>query len=284
MTYDLHAHTSCSDGSLTPSELVARAQANGVGALAVTDHDATDGLPEAMAAAASAGVRLVPGVEISVTWQRQTVHVVGLCIDPAHVPLQQGLARLREFRVSRAHEISLRLQKKNIADAYAQVCNRVRGSVISRTHFAQFLVAGGYVGDMGQAFKQYLGRGRVADVPGRWASLEDAVSWIRGAGGIAVVAHPARYDLTFAKLKRLLQEFRECGGAAMEVASGCHAPAETNQMTRLATELDLLGSSGSDYHGPEKPWVELGRLPALAAEVVPVWSAFAPAYVCPTPA
>ena len=277
--YDLHTHTIRSDGTLTPSELIAHAYTQGVDALALTDHDVTDGLAEAQAAAEPLGVRLIPGVEISVTWQRQTIHIVGLCIDPANEALQQGLQRLREFRVWRAQEIGRRLGKKNIDAAYDHARGMARGTVISRTHFARYLVAHGLVQSMGQAFKQYLGRGRVAHVPGQWASLEDAVGWIRAAGGIAVVAHPARYPLTSGKLKRLLQEFRECGGQAIEILSGAPNRVEVERMEQFALDLSLLGSVGSDYHGPDKPWVELGRLPALAARIAPVWSAFAPKYV-----
>lgn len=272
--YDLHAHTIRSDGTLTPTELVARARANGVGTLALTDHDVTDGLAEARAAAVAFDVRLIPGVEISVTWQRQTVHIVGLDIDPDHVALQEGLSRLREFRWWRAQEIGGRLKKKNIDDAFTQARRLARGQVVSRTHFARFLVARGYVSNMAQAFKYYLGRGRVAHVPGQWAPLDDAVGWIRGAGGVAVIAHPARYRLTSGKLRRLLEEFRECGGGAIEVTTGSQAASETDHLSRLAVSYGLMASTGSDYHGPEKPWVDLGKLPALAPELTPVWSAF----------
>lgn len=273
--YDLHAHTHHSDGTLSPAELVARARANGVAALALTDHDVTSGIEEAYAAAAGAGVRLISGVEISVTWQRQTVHVVGLHIDTADARLQQGLARLRAARWSRAEEIGRRLGRKNIPDALAHTRTLVGGTVVSRTHFARFLAARGYVRSEAQAFKDYLGRGRAAHVPGQWAQLEEAVGWIRGAGGIAVVAHPTRYALTSGKLRRLLGEFRECGGAAIEVATGSQSACDAAHLSRLAMDFGLLASCGSDYHGPAKPWVDLGRLPALAPELTPVWNALA---------
>lgn len=279
-TYDLHAHTIHSDGTLTPADLVARAHTNGVEVLALTDHDVTDGLREATTAAEQMGMRLVPGVEISATWQRQTLHVIGLCIDIGNERLQQGLARLRESRVWRAQEIGRRLKRKNIVGAYDAARGIARGSVISRTHFAHFLVTQGYVPSSGQAFKQYLARGRVAYVPGQWADLAEAVAWIRGAGGVAVLAHPGRYQLTASKLRRLLQEFKEYGGQGMEVLSGSQSPAEAEHLTRLAVDLELYASTGSDYHGPEKPWVELGRLPALAPGLIPVWQAFAPEYTC----
>lgn len=268
---DLHTHTVCSDGTLSPTELVERAHAAAVRVLALTDHDATDGLAEATRAASARGLTLIPGIEVSVTWQRQTVHIVGLGIDAANESMQHGLARLREFRGWRAQEIDRRLRKKNIRGAFEHVRANVKGAILSRTHFARFLVSQGYVNDMGQAFKQYLARGKAAHVPGQWATLEEAVSWINGAGGTAVIAHPARYKLTSGKLRRLLNEFKECGGRAIEVVSGSHAPQENAQFARIAGEHGLLGSLGSDYHGPENPWVDLGRLPALPDGCTPVW-------------
>lgn len=269
--YDLHTHSLRSDGTLAPAELVTRAQAAGVEVLALTDHDVTDGIEEARATAVSLGMRLVSGVEISVTWQGQTVHVVGLNIDPDAVILQQGLARLREFRQWRAVEIGRRLQKKRIEGAYEGARRLAKGNIVSRTHFARFLVEQGYVRGMQQAFKQFLASGKPGHVPGQWAALEEAVGWIRSAGGQAVVAHPARYKLSAGKLQRLFGEFRECGGEAIEVISGSHPPEATQHMARLAAEQDFLASAGSDFHDPEKTWMDLGRLPALPAGCVPVW-------------
>lgn len=272
---DLHTHTLRSDGTLTPTDLVTRAHAHGVKILALTDHDVTDGLAEASATATALGMQLVPGVEISVTWEGQTLHIVGLAIDPAHDALQQGLARLREFRNWRAREIDRRLAKKRITGAFDYASNLARGSILSRTHFARFLVDRGYVRTMGDAFKHYLTRGRPGHVPGEWATLAQAVGWIRDSGGIAVIAHPARYKLTSGKRKRLLDEFKACGGRAIEVISGSHSAADNDHYAELAVREALLASVGSDYHGPEKPWVELGRLPALPAGCTPVWESLA---------
>ncbi|MBI3896820.1 MAG: PHP domain-containing protein [Gammaproteobacteria bacterium] len=272
--YDLHAHSLHSDGTLTPTELVTRAHANGVTTLALTDHDVTDGLAEAQVAGEKLGLRLLPGVEISVTWERETLHIVGLAIDPANAALQQGLAGIREQRNWRAQEIDRRLRKKNIEGAYDYVRQLARGAILSRTHFAQFLVTHGFVRDSKQAFKQYLGQGRPAHVSGQWARLDEAVGWICGAGGIAVLAHPARYRVSSGKLKKLLREFIDCGGRAIEVISGSHGPADTERFAQIACEYGLLGSVGSDYHGPEKSWADLGRLAMLPAAVTPVWSAF----------
>lgn len=272
--YDLHAHTLHSDGSLSPTELANRAKTNGVTTLAVTDHDVTDGLAEATAVGREIGLHVVPGVEISVSWQRQTLHVLGLAIDPANQTLQQGLAKLREFRDWRAHEIDRRLSKKRIPDAYTGARKLARGAILSRTHFAQFLTEQGYVNSMSQAFKQYLGDGKVAHVSGEWATLEQTLEWIRSANGVAVLAHPARYKLSATKMRRLLGEFKEGGGVGIEVLSGSHSAAENVEYTQMAVAHGLLGSCGSDYHGPEKAWVELGRLPTFPAAVTPVWSLF----------
>lgn len=273
--FDFHTHTLHSDGTLAPAELMARAHASGVEAIAVTDHDVTDGLDEAGAQARALGMRLVPGVEISVTWRAQTLHVVGLGIDPAHAPLQQGLARLREFRRWRAKEIDRRLARKNIVGAYGHVTGLARGSVLSRTHFAHFLVAHGYARTPAEAFRHYLVRGRPGYVPGEWTDLPQAVGWIRAAGGIAVIAHPGRYGLTHAKLRRLIHEFKDSGGRSIEVISGNQRDVEHDRFARIATEHGLLASAGSDYHGPDNPWVDLGKLPPLPAGCASVYPALA---------
>lgn len=269
--YDLHAHSLASDGLLAPRALVQRAAAQGVQVLALTDHDTTDGLAEARTAAAAHGVQLVAGIEISVTWNRQTIHIVGLNIDPDHAALQAGMRRLRAFRDWRAAEIDRRLARHRIEGALEGARRYATGAIVSRTHFARYLVEQGHVLSVQDAFRHYLSKGRPGHVGGDWASLPEAVSWIRGAGGQAVVAHPGRYKLTNGKLRTLLREFKDCGGAAIEVVSGSHEPAAAQHFARLAREFGLLASLGSDYHGPDKPWVELGRLPALPEDCVPVW-------------
>jgi len=280
LRYDLHAHSTCSDGTLTPAELVRHAHAQGVDVLALTDHDVTDGLAEAAMSAAVTGLTLIPGAEISVTWERQTIHIVGLGINVENTAMQQGLARLREFRHWRAQEMDRRLCKKNISGALEHVSAHARGTILSRTHFAHFLVARGYVRDNRQAFKQFLARGKPAHVPGQWAELPQAVDWIQSAGGVAVIAHPARYKLTRTKLHRLIGEFKECGGLAIEVISGSHGPDENRRFAELATTFGLLASLGSDYHGPDRSApgtgrsrLELGRLPSLPSGCEPVWNA-----------
>jgi hypothetical protein len=269
--YDLHTHTWHSDGTLSPAELVDRAHRQGVTVLAVTDHDVTDGIPSARDAADAIGMTLIPGVEISVTWQARTVHVVGLNIDPHNEALQAGLERLRALRLWRAREIGRRLDRHRISGAYEGAARGARGAVVSRVHFARFLVEQGHATNMRQAFKRYLGDGARAHVPSRWAELHEAIDWIRNAGGQAVLAHPARYILNRRNLRRLLVDFRNGGGVAVEVVSGCHTPQENQRFGALAREHGLLASVGSDYHGPEKPWVELGQGPALPSDCTPVW-------------
>ncbi|MET0101516.1 MAG: PHP domain-containing protein [Sedimenticola sp.] len=268
---DLHSHSTASDGTLTPSELVERAADKGVDVLALTDHDTTEGLEEAEAAALKAGICLVPGVEVSVTWNKQVIHLVGLGVDRTNSGLQQGLAKLRTFRDWRAEEIARRLEKSGIPGSYEGAKAYSNGRLISRTHFARYLVEKGYAPDTRKVFKRYLTQGNPGHVPGEWAALEEAVSWIVSAGGQAVLAHPARYRLTRTKLRRLIREFRNAGGEGMEVVSGSHSRDENFTMARHTIDFELRGSCGSDYHGPENPWAELGRLEPLPDGVKPIW-------------
>jgi len=272
--YDLHAHSYYSDGALSPTELVVRAAANGVQVLALTDHDVTDGVPEAQAAAVQAGIVLVPGVEISVTWCAQTVHIVGVQVDIANPELQAGLARLREFREWRAEEIGRRLARAGIPGAIEDARRRAQRGLVSRTHFAQFLVAAGYAADVRSVFRKYLVHGKPGYVPGAWAGLDEAIGWIRAAGGQAVLAHPARYRITATRLKKLLGEFRDTGGAAIEVVSGSHSRDDMFRFAQLANSYDLLASSGSDFHAPQNHYMDLGRLPRLPDGCTPVWLAW----------
>lgn len=276
--YDLHAHSTASDGTLSPSELVNRAALAGVHTLALTDHDTLDGLAEARNAAAPAGITLVPGVEISVTWAGGTVHIVGLNVDPACEGLAVGLRSLREFRDWRAGEIGRRLARDaGIHGAFEGASALSSGHLVSRTHFARFIAAQGHAESARDVFKRYLVQGKPGHVPGAWARLEDAVRWIREAGGQAVIAHPARYRLTRNKLRRLIAAFADAGGAALEVVSGSHSRDECFTMARHAKDYGLMASAGSDYHGPENPWVELGRLPDLPSDIRPIWNDWADA-------
>ncbi len=270
-SHDLHTHSTESDGTLTPSQLVERAAAAGVEVLALTDHDTLSGCQEAAAAARSAGIAFWPGVEISVSWSGTTIHVVGLRVDPESAPLNRGLAELRDHRQWRAEEMGRRLAKRGIEGAYEGARALSNGRLVARTHFARFLVQTGVVEEERKVYKKYLTPGKPGFVAGRWAALADAVKWIRDAGGRAAIAHPARYKLSNMKLTCLLKEFRAMGGEGLEVISGSHNPGENNAMASLARQHGLLASVGSDYHGPESSWLELGKLPKLPVDVEPIW-------------
>ncbi len=269
MIVDLHCHSTASDGLLAPGEVVARARRQGVALLALTDHDTTAGLSEAAEAARRLGVTFVSGIEISTTWNHGTVHIVGLDIDPAHPRLCQGLEQLAEERARRAQAMIQRLASLGLSGAEAAIPGDPRAA--GRSHFARWLVSQGHAKDWQQAFKRYLGRGKPAYVPGRWATLAEAVEWIRAAGGVAVLAHPARYRLTHSKLNRLLTDFRAAGGVALEVVSSSHSEDDRRRMAGLADRFGLWASAGSDFHGPGG-FVELGRDLALPAGCRPLWS------------
>jgi predicted metal-dependent phosphoesterase TrpH len=270
--YDLHCHSTASDGTLSPSALVERAAANGVDVLALTDHDQTAGLDEAARAARRAGIVLVPGVEVSVTWSHKVLHIVGLRIDPDYPPLAAGLARIRAEREGRAEEMGRRLAKHGIAGALEGARRLAAGGIVTRTHFARYLVERGHAADVPGVFKRFLVRGKPGYVAGAWATLEEAVDWITGSGGQAVIAHPARYTLSSGRLRQLFAEFRGLGGVGVEVVSGSHGPGDVEATAVRARQAGLLASVGSDFHGPGQAYVELGRNPPLPPGVTPIWS------------
>ncbi len=271
--HDLHTHSTASDGTLRPSELVARAALAGVRVMALTDHDTLNGIAEAKVAAAEQGLTLIPGVEISVNWGGRVIHILGLGLDPAALELNKGLERLRDYRGWRAKEIGRRLGVKGIEGAYeGALALSGDEEFVGRTHFARLLVQRGYAATVRDVFKRYLVKGKPGHVSGEWASLEEALVWILDAGGQAVIAHPARYSFTGFKMRRLMGEFRELGGVAIEVVSGSHSRDEAYLYAQRARESSLLASAGSDYHGPEHPYLELGRLPKLPPGCTPIWA------------
>jgi predicted metal-dependent phosphoesterase TrpH len=269
--YDLHSHSTASDGTLSPTELVEQAAGAGVRVMALTDHDTTEGVDEARRAAARLRIGLIAGVEISVTWQAQTIHILGLNVDVDDQRLQRGLAGLRAFRQRRAQRIAEGLVQAGIPDAYAGARELADGGLISRTHFARYLVQLGLAADERQVFRHYLVKGKPGHVAGEWAELAEALDWIHQAGGQAVIAHPARYRLTRSKLRRLLQEFVALNGAAIEVVSGSHSRDDYHVMAKHAQDFGLSASAGSDFHSPEYPWIKLGKLPQLPDGCRPIW-------------
>lgn len=275
MTFDLHAHSTVSDGLLSPAALVQRAAQNGVAVLALTDHDDTAGLAEAAIAAGAGGLTLVPGVEVSATWERHTVHVVGLHVDIAEASLADGLAQVRAGRDARARLIGQSLARAGIEGAY-EGARRLAANdrLVSRAHFARYLVAQGRARSTRDVFRRYLTPGKPGYVAHAWAPLADAVGWIRAAGGQAVLAHPGRYELTATGMRRLLGEFHDAGGDAIEVVSAAHTRAEYETFAGHARTFGFLASAGSDFHGPGESALDLGRLPPLPSGAVPVWSAW----------
>jgi len=254
---DLHSHSTYSDGTLSPAALVQRAAARQVTMLALTDHDEVGGLEEAGAAAAQAGIHLVPGVEISVSWSAQTIHVLGLGIDRQSTALAQGLASLRASRRERAMRIATQLDAAGIPGSLDGAARfAANGATIGRSHFARYLVEQGIARDTNAVFRKYLATGKPGYVPHEWANLQDAIGWIRQAGGQAVLAHPERYRLSSARLRHLLQEFRDSGGAALEI--GASLRADPTPQVRLAEHFGLAVSVGSDFHAPAGGGVDLG--------------------------
>ncbi|MFJ5385048.1 PHP domain-containing protein [Pectobacterium sp. CHL-2024] len=270
--YDLHSHTTASDGLLTPTALVSRAVDMRVSVLAITDHDTTAGLDEAQDAIAQQGLplRLIPGVEISTLWENHEIHIVGLGMDSAHPALTRLLQQQAECRQSRAEQIAARLEKNRIPDALAGAQRLATGGQITRAHFARYLIELGIAANMNQVFKKYLAKGKIGYVPPQWCTIPQAIEAIHQSSGVSVLAHPGRYDLTAKWLKRLLATFAENGGIAMEVAQCQQAPDERTQLGRYARDFNLMASQGSDFHLP-CAWIELGRKLWLPADVEPVW-------------
>ncbi len=272
LVVDLHSHSFYSDGILSPNDLVTRAHQQGVDVLALTDHDETKGLIEAQVTADALGVRLINGVEISVSWDRnQTIHIIGLNIDPNNEALQSGLASIRAERIKRAKKIANKLEKSGIDNVWNQIVAEAGFEAVTRTHFARFLVKNGHAKDMQQCFKKYLGNKGRAYVNGHWESLEAAVGWIVNAGGDAVIAHPTRYHLTRTKLEKLVVDFKACGGVGLEVVGQRYSEKEKAEMASLARRFDLLSSVGSDFHHPDNPYVELGRGLTLPMDSCAIW-------------
>jgi hypothetical protein len=273
---DLHCHSVVSDGTLTPEELAARAAGNGVELWALTDHDETGGQHRAAAAAHAHGMKYLTGTEISVTFAGETVHIIGLGFDPDDAAMRQGLNDTRGGRGARAQEMAQQLAKVGIEGAYEGALKYVGNpELISRTHFARFLVEIGACKDTSEVFRKYLTEGKPGYVPHRWAGLKDAVQWITRAGGMAVIAHPARYKFTANEEYALFSEFKAHGGRGVEVVTGSHTAAEYVKYAGTAREFGLAASRGSDFHSPGESHTDLGQLPLLPGELTPVWELLA---------
>ncbi|SDP21745.1 hypothetical protein SAMN05216303_103390 [Rhodoferax sp. OV413] len=273
---DLHCHSVVSDGTLTPEQLAARASANGVELWALTDHDEVSGQQRAAAAAKAHGMKYLTGAEISVTFAGETVHIVGLGFDANNPLIQQGLEATRGGRGARAMEMAAGLAAVGIRDAYEGALKFVGNpALISRTHFARFLVESGVCKDTYEVFRKYLTEGKPGYVPHRWATLKDAVGWITQTGGLAVIAHPGRYKFSANEEYALFSEFKAHGGTGVEVVTGSHTVAEYVEYADMAREFGLAASRGSDFHSPDESHTDLGTLPYLPGDLTPVWELLA---------
>lgn len=269
--YDLHCHSTASDGALSPTELVQRAHEYGVTSLALTDHDTVTGLNEAQAAATATGIKLIPGIELSSSWKNKCFHIVGLGINPDYPPLREATRNLQVMRMERAEKIADKLEKKNIPGALEAVKKNAGEGMITRSHFANFLLSQFHVSTQQEAFDRYLGTGKAAFVATTWTDMEQAIKWITQSGGVAVLAHPLRYKLTASWINRLLAAFKEAGGLGIEVVTGRYSADEIRVIANYAKRFELAGSVGSDFHSPDNQWIELGRLAPLPDNIKPVW-------------
>lgn len=278
--YDLHTHSLCSDGALSPEALVNLAHEQGVEVLALTDHDTISGIEAAYIEAEKIrkthpkSIDIVTGIELSAQWRGRNIHILGLCLDLSSTVLQNAVEQQRQARLTRAHEIARRLEKKGIKNAWQGAAQYARDDHIGRPHFAQYLVEVGAVSSMNQAFQKYLGSGKIGDVKQHWPSVKQVVEWINAAGGIAIVAHPNKYDLTRAKLYELLTEFTEAGGEGIEIISGVQNKNITNKLVRAALDFSLAVSCGSDFH--TDAWQMVGKMspmptPPMSHNYQTVW-------------
>jgi 3',5'-nucleoside bisphosphate phosphatase len=274
LNIDLHTHSTCSDGSLTPAQLVARAAAAGVTVLALTDHDTVAGLEEAEHSAGIHSLRLVPGVEISASWRAQAIHVLGLWVNPADAEFRGVLCEQGERRRVRMRKICARLDKLGLPGAELLAVVEAQPGLPTRAHLANALVSGGHVNRAEDAFRKFLGAGKAANVAAEWPPLDVVVGWIRAAGGVAALAHPARYSLSGGARRQLMTDFVAAGGAALEVVTGGNGAQHVEAVAALAVKYGLMGSVGSDFHNPLFTWNPLGRSLKLPDCVTPVWRSY----------
>jgi len=268
VTTDFHCHTTASDGSLSPSALLQRAEDLGLQTLSITDHDTVeayrqlDKLP--------ANLRLIPGIELSCQWQKRGIHIVGLSLDIDSDAIREAEKHQKEARVSRAEMIAEKLEKYGVEAPLEGAMAIANGGSIGRPHFARHMVETGFVANQRAAFKKFLGSGKPCDIKVHWPAISQAVEWIRAAGGVAVLAHPGKYKMTRTKLVELIETFRSCGGEAIEVVSGRQIPSETRDFARLCEQFGLLASWGSDFHSPDQSWLDLGKYSRVPEQLKPV--------------
>lgn len=274
-TIDLHCHTTASDGKLTPAELIAKAQERNITTLAITDHDTLAGFREAKPYAEQAGINLISGIEVSTVWGGANIHIVGLNIDENHPTILEAETYQKKVRINRAEVIAQRLGKRlNHEIDMDEIRSYTQDGQIGRPHFAQYLLKHELISTFAEAFNKYLGAGKIGDVKTGWPDIPTAVQWITEAGGIAVFAHGHHYKMTRTKLLACVSDFVEAGGRAIEVAYGLMDNSQQQKMVRIAEDFDLLGSCGSDYHGPNRFGLELGTMTAFPEGITPVWETF----------
>lgn len=269
---DLHCHSNCSDGALSPEDLLLRASEKGVEYLALTDHDTIAGQLRAAQAANAHSIHMISGIELSCVWAGYTIHVLGLNFDLDSRVMRDVEEKQTASRMERAHIIAERLQKKGLPNIYQEACLKSASGVPGRPHFAEVLLEKDLVTSMGEAFKKYLGSGKVGDVKSLWPDLETVTEWIQAANGSAVIAHPRKYDMTLTKLRKMISLFAECGGEGIEVITSGQKQGEVGMLGDLCQRMNIKGSLGSDFHSPSYAWAELGRIPSLPANVEPIWA------------
>lgn len=272
--YDLHCHSLYSDGSLTPANLILRAKEKGVTTLALTDHDTVSGISQAQQAAEEHQLNFIPGIELSCLWHKKTFHILGLNIDPNNAQLLAGTQKLQTIRFERAQKIALKLEKHKVFGAFEAVQAAADTGMITRPHFAKYLIQQNHVNSMKEAFDRYLAQGKPAFVSTEWVDITDAIQWIKESGGIPVIAHPMRYKLTASWMRRFLNDFKKMGGQGIEIITARSSPEEIRRTLQFAKTFEFYGSVGSDFHTPDNQWVELGRLPPLPADIQPIWRLF----------
>ncbi len=269
---DLHCHSTASDGTLKPSDVIKLAHENGVKHISLTDHDTIGGLEEATYCGASLGVNVIPGVEFSARWNNQGIHILGLNFNRTSPIISAAVTRQEDSRFIRAQAIADRLSKKGFEGVYESALEYSSGQAPGRPHVAAAMVEKGYVSNVSAAFKKYLGAGKMGDVRSVWPELEEVVQWIVNAKGVAVIAHPRKYNMTVTKLRSLIEDFKEYGGEGLEVITSGQKQGEIGLLADLCSRYGLKGSLGSDFHSPTQPWVKLGAIPLLPKSVIPIWS------------